>query len=294
MDWTERNRIDLHLHTNVSDGTDSPETLLSRVREAGIGLFSVTDHDAIKCGRVLPALLRAGDPRFLSGVEFSCRDEQGKYHILGYGYDPEAPAIREAVDAGHRLRMKKVAARLDFLKTEFGFVFPQAEIDGLLALDNPGKPHIGNLMVKYGYADTKEIAIRQYINRLRLRSDHLRPETAIRGILESGGVPVLAHPAYGDGDQLILGGEMDARVRRLLEMGLKGLECFYSGFPFKLRAEVLALAERYSLYVTCGSDYHGGNKLVELGDTGLRYEMGLPAGLERFLEEMESHESAAI
>ena len=60
MDWTERNRIDLHMHTNVSDGTDSPEELLSRVREAGIGLFSVTDHDAIKCGRVLPALLRVG------------------------------------------------------------------------------------------------------------------------------------------------------------------------------------------------------------------------------------------
>ena len=76
-------KIDLHMHTTVSDGTDPPEQIVARVREAGIGLFSVTDHDAVKAGQVIPPLLGKGDPAFVTGAEFSCRDEEGKYHILG-------------------------------------------------------------------------------------------------------------------------------------------------------------------------------------------------------------------
>ena len=286
----ERKGIDLHMHTSISDGTDSPEEILLHVKEAGIGLFSVTDHDALKGSLIIPPLLREGDPRFLSGAEFSCKDEKGKYHILGYGYDPEAAAIRDVVEYAHRLRIMKVTARLDYLKSEFGFEFPPEELEALMALDNPGKPHIGNLMVKYGFAGSRETAIREYIDRAQFPGGFLRPEAAILGILESGGVPILAHPAYGDGDQLILGEEMDERVRRLMEYGLKGLECFYSGFTGKLSRQMLSLAERYGLYVTCGSDYHRRNKLVKLGDTGLDAEQEYPEGLRRFLDEMRSRE----
>ncbi len=274
------------MHTTVSDGTDSPEEILARVREAGLGLFSVTDHDAVKGCQTVRSLLREGDPDFLTGVEFSCRDGEGKYHILGYGYDPDSEAIQAVVGLGHRLRMNKVAARMDGLKTRFGVVFPPEEVERLLSLDNPGKPHIGNLMVKYGYAATKEEAIRDYINALGVRTEYVRPEVAIEGILAGGGIPVLAHPAYGSGDQLILGEDMEKRLRRLMGFGLKGVEAFYSGFTEKIRGEMLSLAERYGLYVTAGSDYHGGNKLIELGDTGLDGSSEQPAGLRRFLEDV--------
>lgn len=279
--------IDLHMHTTVSDGTDTPAGILSRVKDAGIGIFSVTDHDAIKCSQILPGLLGEADPQFIPGVEFSCKDELGKYHILGYGYDPEGAGIRETVARGHRLRMEKFHERLRFLQKEFGFEFPEAELAGLLALDNPGKPHLGNLMVKLGYAESKERAIEAYINKARTRGpSYLRPEEAIRGILASGGVPVLAHPCYGSGDQLILGEELEQRVLRLMDFGLQGLEAFYSGFSNKLRCQVLDLARRYELFVTAGSDYHGSNKLVMPGDTGLTPEQDWPEGLERFLQEV--------
>ena len=278
-------RIDLHMHTTVSDGTDSPEQIIARVREAGIDLFSVTDHDAVKAGRIIPPLLREGDPAFLTGAEFSCRDEEGKYHILGYGYDPEAGSMRELVETGHRLRMSKVRARLAFLKEQFGFEFPEMDLQELLAQDNPGKPHIANLMVRLGYAESKEQAIRDFINRIRFRTQYIRPEQAIRGILGAGGIPVLAHPSYGDGDQLILGEEMDRRIRRLLDFGLQGLEAYYSGFTPKLRRQILDFAQRYELYVTAGSDYHGKNKLVLLGDTGLEPGEEWPEGLKRFLKD---------
>lgn len=94
---------------------------------------------------------------------------------------------------------------------------------------------------------------------------------------------MLAHPTYGSGDQLILGEDMDRRLRRLMNFGLMGVEAFYSGFTEKIRGELLGFAERYGLYVTAGSDYHGTNKLIELGDTGLQSDTEWPFGLRRFL-----------
>ncbi|MBQ5952226.1 MAG: PHP domain-containing protein [Lachnospiraceae bacterium] len=277
-------KIDLHMHTNVSDGTDTPEEIFARVKAAGFGLFSITDHDAVKAAGIIPGLREEGDPLFLSGAEFSCKDEEGKYHILGYGFDPEAGAVKDLVDLGHSYRMNKVRARLKFLTDEFGFTFPQEELDKLFAMDNPGKPHIANLMVKLGYVKTKEIGIRNYINKLLIRTQYVRPEEAISGILGGGGIPVLAHPAYGSGDQLILGEEMEERLKRLMDFGLQGVEAYYSGFPKRIREEMLGFAKRFGLYVTAGSDYHGRNKLVVLGDNGLDDAADGPDGLQRFLE----------
>ncbi len=284
----ELKTIDLHMHSTVSDGTDTPAELLSRVKEAGIGLFSLTDHDAIKGCVTLRQLLKDGDPSFVTGVEFSCMDEEGRYHILGYGYDPDAASIQSLVNKGHGIRMSKVRARLELLESKYGFSFPAEEIQALLARDNPGKPHIANLMVKLGYAKTKEEAMAQFLNKLKVRLGYLTPEEAIAGILAGGGIPVLAHPTYGNGDQLILSEDMDRRLRRLTGFGLRGVEAFYSGFSGLMIREMLRFADQYDLLVTAGSDYHGRNKLIEPGDTGLEPGMDYPERLCRFLEEIST------
>ena len=276
--------IDLHMHSTVSDGTDPPEALPAIVKGAGIGLFALTDHDAFKGCEIIRANKSPEDPAFVTGIEFSCRDDEGKYHILGYGFDPNAEPIRRVVETGHRYRMDKVLARLDFLKTKFGFRFSEEDIRTLLARDNPGKPHIGNLMVRYGYARSIKDAIKNYIDQIHFRNEYVRPEEAIEGILAAGGIPVLAHPCYGSGDELILGAEMEARLRRLMGFGLQGVEAFYSGFTDKLRGMMLDYAARYGLYVTAGSDYHGTNKMIAPGDTGLGAQEEWPDGLIRFLE----------
>ncbi len=275
--------IDLHMHSSVSDGTDTPSELLQHVREEGIGIFSLTDHDSIRGAAEIRGLLKKSDPLFLSGVEFSCRDDLGKYHILGYRYDPLAGSIRDVVDLGHRYRLKKLKARLAFLRREFGFVFSPEDEKRLFELPNPGKPHIANLMVRYGFAKSRDEGIRRFLDRLHIRSEYLRPEEAISGILNAGGIPVLAHPCFGDGDELIIGDELTERVDRLVGFGLSGVEGFYSGFSEKIREQVLSVAQKKDLYVTAGSDYHGGNKLIRLADTGLTDDMPLPEGLARFL-----------
>ncbi|MCR5795842.1 MAG: PHP domain-containing protein [Solobacterium sp.] len=278
-------KIDLHMHSTVSDGTDTPEGILSRVRQEGLEMFALTDHDAIKGCGIIRSCLREGDPFFLNGAEFSCQDDEGKYHILGYGYDADSEAIKHVIELGHSYRMNKVRRRLDFLRDRFGFTFPEDELDKLLAMDNPGKPHIGNLMVRLGFAKTKEEAIKDYINQIRFRSEYVKPQEAIEGILGAGGIPVLAHPVYGSGDQLILNENMDYRLRRLTGFGLQGVEAYYSGFTPKMTNMMLGFAERYDLYVTAGSDYHGKNKMIALGENGLDEVDEFPEGLMRFLKD---------
>ncbi len=262
-------KVDFHMHTTASDGTDTPAELLFKIKESGIDLFAITDHDtSLGCVDMMKTL-KDDDPKFISGIEFSCKDEMGKYHILGYNYDLYGDAITDVINLGHQYRMNKVYARLEFLKEKYGFVFQDEDVEKLLSYNNPGKPHIGNMIVEYGYAKSKDEAITKYINNCNFKSRYLSPNEVIQAILESDGIPVLAHPFYGDGDQIIVGNEMEERLKRLMSFGLKGVEAYYSGFSIKLQNEMLLYAKKYHLYITAGSDYHGTNKLVQLGDTNL-------------------------
>ncbi len=277
--------IDLHMHSTASDGTDTPEVLLENVKKNGLRFFSVTDHDTYETGEALlaSAALEAG-PRFVLGIELSCKDELGKYHILGYRFDPDCADMRQIVDRAHDNRVFKVLNRLKFLREEFGFMFTTDEMDELMALPNPGKPHIGNLMVKHGYAPDRTAAIRDYLNKYKGKTPFVRPEEAIGAILAGGGIPVLAHPLFGNGDQELSVGEVAERTDRLMREGLQGLECFYSRNTREQTDALVELAEERGIFSTCGSDYHGGNKAVPLGMTGLRERDRVPAPLIRFME----------
>ena len=277
-------KIDLHIHSTSSDGTDPPEKILEKVKAGGLDLFSLTDHDAFRGCETIRDLLKPGDPYFVTGIEFSCKDAQGKYHILGYGYDLNAESIRDIVTRAHSYRMDKLFERLDGLESEFRFSFPEEDIMKLLSLHNPGKPHIGNLMVQYGYAKDRDSAITQYIDKIKIPNRYISPEDAIRAILDGGGIPVLAHPSYGSGKELYTGKDMEDRLTRLIGYGLQGVEAFYSQLTDELVAELLGFAEKYDLYVTAGSDYHGTNKKNPLGETRLKNAAGGPKGLERFIE----------
>lgn len=284
-------KIDLHMHSTVSDGTDTPREILSHAQECGLELFSLTDHDALRgCDAILEELSkedgRETHPYFITGAEFSCKDDFGKYHILGYRYDPEAESIHSLVDKGRSFRMRKVRDRLSFLKDAFGFEFSSADLQELFSQYNPGKPHIGKLMVKYGYAATIEEAIQKYIDQKEFQNVYLNPQEAIEAVLKSRGIPVLAHPSYGSGDQIIVGLELKERIRRLMGFGLKGVEAFYSGFSPKLIRELLGFAQEFDLYITAGSDYHGKNKLVAIGETQLPGPKEWPEGFVRFIEDV--------
>ena len=282
---SEEGLIDLHVHTMESDGTDTPEELLEKVCQAGITTFAICDHDGITSCMKMTELIgeRKGLPRFIRGVELSCEDELGKYHILGYGYDIMRGNMVRLVQRTHEMRMHKLETRLVKLESEYGFTFSEEDVEWLRSQNNPGKPHIGNLMVKYGYAPTRSDAIENYLNHFKEPEGHIRPEEAIQATLADGGIPVLAHAVYGDGDQLIMGKELEERVQRMKHFGLRGLECYYSGYTPRMQRIMLGLAEEYDMYVTAGSDYHGANKMISLGDTGMETGPVRDSRLEAFL-----------
>ena len=160
--------------------------------------------------------------------------------------------------------------------------FTEEETASLFTIPNPGKPHIANLMMEKNYAADKKEAMK-WLNEVQGK-EFITPEKAVKAIMESGGVPVLAHAIFGDGRSDFSDEEVEARVKHLKEIGIEGLECFYSEYDERQEQMMLSLAEKYGLMATGGSDYHGKNKDVSIGQHGLTEEkMHLPA-VRKFME----------
>lgn len=255
--------IDLHMHSTASDGTDTPTQLVEKMLTRNIQTFAMTDHDTIlgveQVNEQLPE-----NTTFIPGVEFSCRMLSGKCHILGYGYDANHPAFQAVLAEGTNLRQAKLDVRLSFLQ-ERGIVFPDEELSKLHQLPSVGKPHLANLMVKFGYAGSIKEAIDDTLNLCHTSSSRVSAETAVRAIAAAGGIPVWAHPLGGTGEKEIGKDQFSLMLKELIGYGLKGLECFYSKYPMASCEKLADVAREKSLLISGGSDYHGKNKNIEPG-----------------------------
>ena len=277
-------RIDLHMHSTSSDGTDSPAQILQKARQCGLTAFALTDHDTCRGAAKIMKLRGSGDPGFIPGVEFSCEDHLGKCHLLGYRINPEGGEVCRLTATTHRRRMKKLDIRLEQLRRKFGFKFTEDEIETLEQCSNPGKPHIGNLLVRKGYASSLGEAIEKYLNGIRTGVKTLSAAEAVRAIAADGGIPVLAHPVFGSGSSHLGEDVLRERIRHLMDEGLMGIEAFYCTYTEEDRKMVLSLAEEFDLLCTAGSDYHGTNKPNPMGSTGLEKATEEErARVERFL-----------
>lgn len=251
--------VDLHIHTNASDGSDSPALLLRHLKEAGITAFSVTDHDTITGALEMESLITP-EFRFIRGIEFSCETPAGKCHILGYNFDPNDPVFSAALEEGAALRREKLLSRLRYLEETLSITFTEAEKTWLNSLKSPGKPHFGQLLVDRGIAGTITEAIRKCINPHKPRRDRIDARTAITAILHAGGIPVWAHPLGGEGEKRLSVEDFQAQLAILIGQGIRGLECGYSRYSRSDVEFLTAQAQRYNLLISGGSDYHGTNK----------------------------------
>lgn len=262
--------IDLHMHSTASDGSDTPEELLRRVRNAGIRTFSVTDHDTIDGALAMEKIVPA-DMRFFRGIEFSCYTEVKKCHILGYCYDPQNPVFLAALKEGRDLRMEKLDRRLRYLKEAHDIEFDADELAWLRSMNSPGKPHISELLMKRGLARTIQEAIDNYIDDQPERESSdpaawwIKASTAVRSIAAAGGVPVWAHPLGGEGEPRLTKEEFSRQLAILTGFGIRGLECWYSRYDEADTAFLCAEAARNGLLVSGGSDCHGENKDIPVG-----------------------------
>ena len=245
--------IDLHVHTTASDGSYTPSEVVRLAREQGLSAIAITDHDTVLgCAEAMAAGAALG-LEVVPGIELSTRTVT-VVHILGYYLDTGSPSLAAACDwivQERDERNRSIAALMaadglpvsyEAMKARFGSVV--------------GRPHFAQLLVELGLAASVTDGFVRYLNRGRpyyMPRRMLSLERSIQTIVRAGGVPVLAHPfQYRLND-----GPLRELIEQCLYFGLRGIECWYSGYSPEQSVCLSALAEEYGLLRTGGSDFHG-------------------------------------
>jgi len=239
--------VDFHSHTTESDGSLPPAELVALMRARGVRVFSITDHDTTRAY----AHLDVDFARVVPGIEINTTWNENEVHVLGYGVPlaDDSPLGRVIADnrAFRRTRMQRMIAGVNAA----GYLIDEAAV---LAesedSDSVGRPHIAKALVRAGLMRDVETAFRELLVRGKpgyAPSNYITPARAIEVILESGGIPVLAHPGRLK--------NLDV-IDELVDAGLAGLEVFYPTHDATQRAHFRAIAATHGLVMTAGSDFH--------------------------------------
>lgn len=260
--------IDLHTHSTASDGTLSPTGLINHAAAKGISVIALTDHDstlglaeAEQAAAQLPA---SQELIFIPGIELSAAYKSRDIHILGYCIDPQHASLAEIVRESLAERETRNHEMIELFR-QHNIIMTMEE----LSADCPGasitRAHFARFLMEHGYVKTNNEAFAKYLGYncpFYVPRKYITPENAVRAILDSGGVPVLAHPLLYD----LSSSELHTLVNHLRNCGLKGIETFYSSNINNDEAFVRGIANKYGLIMTGGSDFHGSNKpQIEIG-----------------------------
>ena len=254
-------RIDLHIHSTASDGTLTPQEILTQAQNLQLGAIAITDHDTLDGSKSALSIGIPPSVKFLTGVEISSEpppsfSSAGSFHILGYAVDVDHPQLNHTLSMLRDSRKHRNPQILKLLSL-FGIKITLDEVRNLAGNSQPGRPHIAQLMVKKGYVPSIDAAFDEYLgNGKPAYVDRFRfeCEDTIKAILKAGGIPVLAHP-------LLLGIKendiLEDMIAVLTEMGLKGIEVYYPEHTKNLIEYYSRLASHYNLLMTGGTDFHG-------------------------------------
>lgn len=262
--------IDLHMHSTESDGTDCPEKIVEKITaESGIKIFALTDHDTIfgieKIRKILP-----NEIFFINGVEFSCKiSDDKKCHILAYFFNGANEEFQKILEKGCELRKKQLDIRLNYLSKIHNINFVDEDIKAICISTVVGKPHIANFVAeKYGINKDK---IYKDLRKCYVGDARQDAENVIKAIKEAGGIAIWAHPLGGEGEPLLSQAEFENRLQELINLGIQGLECYYSRYTNEQEQFLSVTTQANNLLISCGSDYHGTNKTISLGTLGAEF-----------------------
>jgi 3',5'-nucleoside bisphosphate phosphatase len=245
-------KVDLHIHTQASDGSWTPAQLVERVRAAGIGLFAAIDHDSIDSVAACEALARESGLRFLRGAEFSTTLNGNLYHMLAYGFDPANEALRRLLDSNHQ---QHEAADLEYLHILRRDNFPIDMASYEAYENNPARGgwKVLNYLIDQGIcADVDDFFSRLFgKDRPMPVPTFPSPTEVISIVVAAGGVPILAHP----GAQWL--NTAEEVLEDFRQAGIRGLECYTSYHDTDATRHFVAWCQRHDLLITGGSDCHG-------------------------------------
>lgn len=246
--------VDLHTHSNASDGQYPPAALVRKAAQAGIELLALTDHDTLD-GLAEAETAAAGQGiTVLRGVELGAKEDR-HMHILGLGLGADSVVLDDLCQKLKAGRDERKYRIVDFL-AEKGIHIDLAEVAAQAGSDLIARPHFAQVMLRHGYVSSIREAFERYLDTdeyqkiERFKAD---APTCIDAVHRSGGRAVLAHPyQLGFSEE-----KLEETVRWLKDCGLDGLECYYPRHTPEMVRAYLALAGRYGLHVSAGSDFHG-------------------------------------
>ncbi len=257
--------IDLHTHTNFSDGTDTPTELINKALAAGIKVIGLTDHDSIGGWQEATAALRPGIA-LVPGAEISCQTTDGiSVHILGLLFDSSNTELMNTLEKTRENRygrMEKIIARINQAGIDISMEDVLEQLSDGATL---GRPHLADALVKKGVVASRDEAFAQMLhNNSKYYVAHYSPtpEAAIKLIKAAGGVSVIAHPMASHRGRTI---SLET-FGSLIESGLDGIEVDHRDHSPDEKTQLIALARQANLVMTGASDYHGNGKLNQLGE----------------------------
>ncbi|PYR53914.1 MAG: hypothetical protein DMF95_02095 [Acidobacteria bacterium] len=245
--------IDLHTHTTASDGRCAPAELVARAAAAGVTVLSVTDHDTVAGCEAAAGACEAADIEFVPGIEITAVRDEADVHVLGYFIDPRSSAHRVFLTEQRQRRFDRVGRMIARL-ARLGL---RLDADAILrpAVDDPtravGRPWIARALVAAGYVQTTNEAFTSWLSRGRpgfVPREGAAPDNVIARIHDAGGLASMAHPGLIGRDNWIPG---------LAASGLDAIEAFHTDHDADAIARYRAMAQRLTLAVSGGSDYHG-------------------------------------
>ena len=274
--------VDLHVHSNASDGTFSPSQVVELAKNAGLDAFALTDHDTTAG---VPKKLKKGrdlNIEVIPGIEVSSSFDGTEIHILGLFVNSDDPVLAAMLEKMRISRDRRNEKMLENLAAD-GISFTKEELCG----DNPDtiitRAHIAHALVAKGICSGTDQAFKKYLQyggRYCPQKEHLSPEEVVKTLISNGAFVALAHPfQYKFGDK-----KTEELIAHMADLGMKGLEVYHSSNNKLESMKLQEMAVRHHLLPTGGSDFHGGNKpdiSIGTGRGGLRVSSLLLEDIKR-------------
>lgn len=248
-------KVDLHLHTNYSDGDLSPDDLIKLARENSLNIIAITDHDTLNG---IKNITNKKEIKIINGIEFSCKALKGRMHLLGYNIDIYNMELNEKINELRDNSLNTLLSLIVQIKVDYGIVFKYDDIKELINSNHHlGRPDLAKLLIKYGYVKEVQEAFDKYLNpayeKIRGTNKWITYKEAIKLIVNSGGIPVLAHPKSLELNEK----ELLLLINDMIKYGLKGIEVYHSSHDLDEIKLYENIANKLGLLISGGSDYHG-------------------------------------
>jgi len=264
--------IDLHIHTNCSDGLLSPEQVVEIAKKKDIAAISITDHDTTN--GIQPALKEGSKlgVEVIPGIELSVNSKyssEGELHILGYFIDWENIEFQKKISIFREARIERAYKIIEKFK-QININIDKEKLFNMSSSSSIGRLHFARILVEERYVKNIYEAFNKflsfgkpaYVAKLRFE-----PEEAINLITKVGGIPILAHPYYSNFNTSTM-------ISTLVDMGLQGIEVWHSKQPKNISENLLRIANKFNILAIGGSDYHGvDNESHNLGSPKIPYSI---------------------